>query len=106
MAGHGDTAAAGRHDRFHLASAQHRFEDVQEPARQDSALVSIAGVECRLTAAGLFTMEDNLDTETFERTLFEWAYPEIAERLQRLGQAYPALSEDGELLSNPLRSND
>ncbi len=47
-----------------------------------------------------------LDTETFERTLFEWAYPEIAERLQRLGQAYPALSEDGELLSNPLRSND
>ena len=55
--------------------------------------------------AGMYDAS-RLDTEEFNRTLFEWAYPEIAERLRRLGHEYPALSEEGELLSNPLRSRD
>ncbi|MDH3418105.1 MAG: tRNA (guanosine(18)-2'-O)-methyltransferase TrmH [Gammaproteobacteria bacterium] len=54
--------------------------------------------------AGMYKAS-RLDAEEFDRTLFEWAYPEIAERLQHRGQAYPALSEEGELLSNPLRSS-
>lgn len=55
--------------------------------------------------AGMYEAS-RLDDDEFDRTLFEWAYPEIAERLQRHGQAYPALSEEGELLSNPLRSSN
>ncbi|NNC66070.1 MAG: tRNA (guanosine(18)-2'-O)-methyltransferase TrmH [Gammaproteobacteria bacterium] len=55
--------------------------------------------------AGMYDTS-RLDPEEFDRTLFEWAYPEIAERLQRHGQVYPALSDEGELLSNPLRSTE
>ena len=52
--------------------------------------------------AGMYDAS-RLDPEEFDRTLFEWAYPEIAARLQRHGHAYPGLSEEGELLENPLR---
>jgi tRNA (guanosine-2'-O-)-methyltransferase len=45
---------------------------------------------CRLTA------------EERERTLFEWSYPEIAERCRQLGRPYPALTADGRLATNPL----
>ena len=55
--------------------------------------------------AGMYEVS-RLDPEEFNRTLFEWAYPEIAARLQRRGQTYPALSEDGELLSNPLTGGE
>ena len=55
--------------------------------------------------AGMYD-KSRLDPDAFEQTLFEWAYPEIAARLQRLGQPYPAMSEDGELLANPLRSSE
>ena len=55
--------------------------------------------------AGMYDAS-RLEADEFERTLFEWAYPGIAARLRRLGQGYPALSEDGELLSNPLRRSD
>ena len=37
-----------------------------------------------------------------ERTLFEWSYPEIAERCRQQGRPYPALTADGKLASNPL----
>lgn len=37
-----------------------------------------------------------------ERTLFEWSYPEIAERCRQLGRPYPALTADGRLAANPL----
>ena len=37
-----------------------------------------------------------------ERTLFEWSYPEIAERCRQLGRPYPALTDDGRLAANPL----
>ena len=41
--------------------------------------------------------------EEFETTLFEWAYPEIAERCRNRGIAYPSLKEDGSLAENPLQ---
>lgn len=52
-------------------------------------------------AAGMYDAS-RLDAETFERTLFEWAYPDIARRCRELGRAYAALDEDGTLLENPL----
>ncbi|MBR57199.1 MAG: tRNA (guanosine(18)-2'-O)-methyltransferase TrmH [Myxococcales bacterium] len=36
--------------------------------------------------------------EEYTRTLFEWAYPELAEYCQRHELPYPRLDEDGELL--------
>lgn len=54
-------------------------------------------------AAGLYA-ECRLPEQTFERTLFEWAYPDLAERCRRKGRAYPPLGPDGELLGNPLTS--
>ena len=52
-------------------------------------------------AAGLYD-RTRLPRQVFERTLFEWAYPEIAQRCVRQQLPYPPLSEDGELLANPL----
>jgi len=37
-----------------------------------------------------------------EHTLFEWCYPEIAERCRALGREYPKLTADGMMASNPL----
>ena len=51
--------------------------------------------------AGLYG-QCRLNKDVFERILFEWAYPEIAARCRRQELAYPALSDDGELLHNPL----
>jgi tRNA (guanosine-2'-O-)-methyltransferase len=55
-------------------------------------------------AAGMYD-NSRLDPDEFNTALFEWAYPEIADRLKERGQAYPELSDDGELLSNPLRAS-
>ncbi len=47
--------------------------------------------------AGLYDVS-RLSAETFERTLFEWAYPSIAASRRKAGRPYPSLGEDGELL--------
>lgn len=47
--------------------------------------------------AGLYA-ERRLDDETFERTLFEWVYPRIAERCREAGVDYPPLGPEGEIL--------
>ncbi len=47
-------------------------------------------------AAGHYE-ESRLDPEIFERTLFEWCYPEIAEQCRRRGAEYPALTDQGEI---------
>lgn len=47
--------------------------------------------------AGLYDRR-RLDDETFERTLFEWVYPRIAERCRETGAAYPSLGAEGEIL--------
>lgn len=49
--------------------------------------------------AGLYE-RSRLGEETFQRTLFEWAHPQIAESCRRRGLAYPKLSEDGEILDS------
>lgn len=42
--------------------------------------------------------ESRLPKEEFDRVLFEWAYPEMAEILRRKGEPYPSLSPDGDIL--------
>lgn len=49
-----------------------------------------------------FYERSRLTPEERERTLFEWSYPEIAERCRQLGRPYPALTADGKLAANPL----
>ena len=43
--------------------------------------------------------------EEFNNTLFEWAYPQIAERCRMRDQPYPALTQDGALRTNPFASS-
>jgi len=45
-------------------------------------------------AAGMYD-SSRLDPDTFQRTLFEWAYPREAKRLRAQGLPYHALDEDG-----------
>jgi tRNA (guanosine-2'-O-)-methyltransferase len=52
-------------------------------------------------AAGLYDTS-RLTRAEYERTLFEWCYPEIAERCRQLGREYPKLRDDGLMASNPL----
>jgi tRNA (guanosine-2'-O-)-methyltransferase len=48
-------------------------------------------------AAGFYDAP-RLDPETYHRTLFEWTWPGIAAQCRRRKAAYPALSEEGEIL--------
>lgn len=50
--------------------------------------------------AGLYA-RTRLDPETFDQTLFEWCYPDIAARCRVRGVSYPPLTSDGELAANP-----
>ncbi len=52
-------------------------------------------------AAGLYE-HPRLTPEDRELTLFEWSYPDIAERCRQLGRPYPKLTADGGLAANPL----
>ena len=52
-------------------------------------------------AAGMYD-ERRLADDVFEKTLFEWAYPDLADRLRRKSLPYPPLTEDGDLAENPL----
>jgi tRNA (guanosine-2'-O-)-methyltransferase len=63
--------------------------------------VILAEAERQRLAAGLYE-RPRLTPEERERTLFEWSYPDIAERCRQLGRAYPPLTADGRLASNPL----
>jgi tRNA (guanosine-2'-O-)-methyltransferase len=51
--------------------------------------------------AGLYETS-RLSRGTYDTTLFEWAYPEIAKRCRQKGQPYPELTADGGLATNPL----
>lgn len=63
--------------------------------------IILAEAERQRLAAGLYA-KSRLTPEERERTLFEWSYPELAERCRQLGRPYPALTADGKLASNPL----
>ena len=54
-------------------------------------------------AAGMYE-HSRLDPKTWQQTLFEWAYPDIARRCREKKLMYPALSADGQLLENPFTS--
>jgi tRNA (guanosine-2'-O-)-methyltransferase len=49
------------------------------------------------TAAGLYQVS-RLDPRLFERTLFEWAYPRLADYCRPRGISYPQVDASGELL--------
>ena len=50
--------------------------------------------------------QSRLSCEEFNNTLFEWAYPQIAERCRMRDQPYPALTQDGALRTNPFASSE
>jgi tRNA (guanosine-2'-O-)-methyltransferase len=52
-------------------------------------------------AAGLYEISRLAQAE-YDRTLFEWCYPEVAERCRQLKRAYPKLTDDGTMATNPL----
>jgi tRNA (guanosine-2'-O-)-methyltransferase len=52
-------------------------------------------------AAGLYD-QSRLTPDERARTLFEWSYPDIAERCRALGKPYPELTTDGAIAANPL----
>lgn len=47
-------------------------------------------------AAGMYS-EPQLHGPEYSRRLFEWAYPEVARACRERGEAYPELTEEGEL---------
>ena len=61
----------------------------------------LAEAQKQRLAAGLYE-KSRLTPEERDRTLFEWSYPDIAERCRQQGRPYPALMADGRLASNPL----
>jgi tRNA (guanosine-2'-O-)-methyltransferase len=63
--------------------------------------VILLEAERQRLAAGLYE-RSRLTPEERERTLFEWSYPQIAERCRELGRSYPPLTADGTLAANPL----
>ena len=63
--------------------------------------VILLEAERQRLAAGFYE-RSRLTPEERERTLFEWSYPDIAERCRQLGRPYPPLTADGMLASNPL----
>lgn len=65
-----------------------------------AAGVILFEAERQRAVAGLYD-ESRLEPAEFERTLFEWSYPDIADRCRDLGLPYPALTVDGLLASNP-----
>jgi tRNA (guanosine-2'-O-)-methyltransferase len=63
--------------------------------------VMLLEAERQRSAAGLYGAS-RLPAAEHDATLFEWCYPDIAERCRQLGRAYPPLTEDGMLTWNPL----
>jgi tRNA (guanosine-2'-O-)-methyltransferase len=63
--------------------------------------VILAEAERQRLAAGFYE-SSRLSPEERTRTLFEWSYPDIAERCRAHGRPYPPLTADGALASNPL----
>jgi len=53
--------------------------------------------------AGLY-QNSRLPREEYNATLFEWAYPKVAERCRDRGIRYPKLTNDGYLTENPLKN--
>ncbi len=68
-----------------------------------AAAVILFEAQRQRLAAGMYEGV-SLNSDTFKRVLFEWAYPEIAAVCRQKGEPYPSLGEEGEILSES-RSN-
>jgi len=66
-----------------------------------AAAVILYEAQRQRQAAGMFD-ESRLESGEFDTTLFEWAYPDIAERCRTRGLSYPGLTDDGVMMTNPL----
>jgi tRNA (guanosine-2'-O-)-methyltransferase len=56
-------------------------------------------------AAGLVPSQgEGMAEQLYARTLFEWAYPQVARWCQESGRSYPALGPEGEILEQLPRS--
>jgi len=62
--------------------------------------VMLLEAERQRHAAGLYD-SSRLTAVEHDETLFEWCYPDIAERCRQLGRPYPPLTADGRLAANP-----
>lgn len=62
-----------------------------------AAAVILFEAQRQRAAAGLYG-RSRLDPETYRTTLFEWAWPVLAERCREAGIPYPELDEDGSVL--------
>jgi tRNA (guanosine-2'-O-)-methyltransferase len=66
-----------------------------------AAAVILFEAERQRRAAGLYDAS-RLAPDDEERTLFEWAYPQIAALCRKRGEPYPKLTADGYFASNSL----
>ena len=66
-----------------------------------AAAVILYEAQRQRRSAGLYN-ESRLSRDEFDRVLFEWAYPEIADRCRSRGLPFPELTDDGEMKRNPL----
>ena len=62
-----------------------------------AAAVILFEAQRQRTAAGLYD-QPRLDPEVYRATLFEWAWPVLADRCRAAGVPYPALGEDGTVI--------
>lgn len=69
-----------------------------------AAAVILFEAERQRRGAGLYST-CRIEEQEYARTIFEWAYPEIARRCREHRIAYPPLGEDGRLLENPFAGN-
>lgn len=67
-----------------------------------AAAVILFEAQRQRTAAGLYD-RPRLPDDLARRTLFEWAYPRIANLCRRRGADYPRLGPEGEMLDQPPR---
>ena len=64
-----------------------------------AAAVILFEAERQRLAAGLYDRL-RLDAAEFDRSLFEWSYPKIAQLCRKRGQPYPPLTADGYFANN------
>ena len=63
--------------------------------------IILAEAERQRREAGLYD-QSRLTSDERARTLFEWSYPDIAERCRAQGKPYPELTADGMIAASPL----
>lgn len=64
-----------------------------------AAAVILFEAQRQRLAAGYYN-QSRLDSKMYRRTLFQWAYPDLAAAYDDAGKPYPPLGEDGQLISD------